>query len=111
MLAGWFARRYFFSKKSHSVINLIAGVSVVSVAVPVAAMIVLLSVFNGFEQLVRSMNSHFDADLTLTPREGTDVRDRIARYGRAAAASRRGGGVAGARTERAHGVPRPSRRW
>jgi len=70
MLAGWFARRYFFSKKSHSVINLIAGVSVVSVAVPVAAMIVLLSVFNGFEQLVRSMNSHFDADLTLTPREG-----------------------------------------
>ena len=44
MLAGWFARRYFFSKKSHSVINLIAGVSVVSVAVPVAAMIVLLSV-------------------------------------------------------------------
>ena len=69
MLAGWFARRYFFSKKSHSVINLIAGVSVVSVAVPVAAMIVLLSVFNGFEQLVRSMNSHFDADLTLTPRD------------------------------------------
>ena len=39
---------------------------------------------------------------------GTDVRDRIARYGRAAAASRRGGGVAGARTERAHGVPRSS---
>ncbi len=70
MLAGWFARRYFFSKKSHSVINLIAGVSVVSVAVPVAAMIVLLSVFNGFEQLVRSMNSHFDADLTITLREG-----------------------------------------
>ena len=47
MLAGWFARRYFFSKKSHSVINLIAGVSVVSVAVPVAAMIVLLSVIVG----------------------------------------------------------------
>ena len=51
MLAGRFARRYFFSKKSHAVINLIAGVSVVSLAVPVAAMIVLLSVFNGFEQL------------------------------------------------------------
>lgn len=70
MLAGRFARRYFFSKKSHAVINLIAGVSVVSLAVPVAAMIVLLSVFNGFEQLVRTMNSHFDADLTLTPRAG-----------------------------------------
>lgn len=70
MLAGLFARRYFFSKKSHSVINLIAGVSVVSIAVPVAAMIILLSVFNGFEKLVRSMNSHFDADLTITPRAG-----------------------------------------
>ena len=70
MLAGWFARRYFLSRKSHAVINVIAGVSVVSIAVPVAAMIILLSVFNGFEQLVRSMNSHFDADLTLTAREG-----------------------------------------
>lgn len=70
MLAGWFARRYFLSRKSHSVINVIAGVSVVSVAVPVAAMIILLSVFNGFASLIRSMNSHFDADLTLTVREG-----------------------------------------
>jgi lipoprotein-releasing system permease protein len=70
MLIGLFARRYLFSKKSHSVINLIAGVSIVSVAVPVAAMIVLLSVFNGFEQLVRSMNSCFDADLTILPTEG-----------------------------------------
>ena len=56
MLAGWFARRYFLSRKSHAVINVIAGVSVVSIAVPVAAMIILLSVFNGFEQLVRSIN-------------------------------------------------------
>ena len=56
MLAGWFARRYFFSKKSHSVINLIAGVSVVSVAVPVAAMIVLLAiVFAGFVRNVFPM--------------------------------------------------------
>ena len=70
MLAGWFARRYFLSRKSHAVINVIAGVSVVSIAVPVAAMIILLSVFNGFAALVRSMNSHFDADLTLTAREG-----------------------------------------
>lgn len=51
-------------------INLIAGVSVVSVAVPVAAMIVLLSVFNGFRTLVRQMGSAFDAELLLTPREG-----------------------------------------
>ena len=50
-----FARRYLFSKKSHSVINIIAGVSALAVAIPVAAMVILLSVFNGFEGLIRSM--------------------------------------------------------
>ncbi len=67
------ARRYLFSRKSHSVINLISGVSLVAVAVPVAAMIILLSVFNGFEGLIRSMASTFDADLTITPREGSSM--------------------------------------
>lgn len=70
MLALRFARRYLFSKKSHSVINLISGVSVVAVSLPVAAMIILLSVFNGFEGLIRSMASAFDADLTITPTQG-----------------------------------------
>jgi len=70
MLAGLFARRYLFSRKSHSVINIIACISTLSVAMPVAAMIVLLSVFNGFESLVRSMSSTFDADLTLTASKG-----------------------------------------
>ena len=44
MLASLFARRYLFSAKSRSVINLIAALSVVAVAIPVAAMIILLSV-------------------------------------------------------------------
>lgn len=70
MLTLRFARRYLFSKKSHSVINLISGVSVVAVSLPVAAMIILLSVFNGFEGLIRSMASAFDADLSITPRRG-----------------------------------------
>ncbi len=70
MLANLFARRYLFSRKSHSVINIISGVSVVSVAVPVAAMIILLSVFNGFEMLARNMCSAFDAELTVTPSQG-----------------------------------------
>lgn len=69
-LSQLFARRYLFSPKSHSVINLIAGVSVVAVAMPVAAMIILLSVFNGFEQLARSMCATFDADLTVMPVRG-----------------------------------------
>ncbi|MEG0788831.1 MAG: FtsX-like permease family protein [Alistipes sp.] len=70
MLSQLFARRYLFSPKSHSVINLISGLSVVSVAMPVAAMIILLSVFNGFETLVKSMCSAFDADLTISVRQG-----------------------------------------
>ncbi len=70
MLARFIARRYLFSPASRSVVNLISGLSVVAVAMPVAAMIVLLSVFNGFETLVRSMCSAFDAGLTITPAEG-----------------------------------------
>lgn len=70
MLSQLFARRYLFSPKSRSVINLIAGLSVAAVAMPVAAMIILLSVFNGFETLVKATGSAFDADLTVTVREG-----------------------------------------
>ncbi|MEG1700776.1 MAG: FtsX-like permease family protein [Alistipes sp.] len=70
MLPQLFARRYLFSPKSRSVINLISGLSVAAVAMPVAAMIILLSVFNGFETLVRSMCSVFDADLTVSVRQG-----------------------------------------
>ncbi|WP_295937708.1 FtsX-like permease family protein [uncultured Alistipes sp.] len=70
MLPQFFARRYLFSPKSRSVVNLISGLSVVAVAMPVAAMIILLSVFNGFETLVKSMCSAFDAELTITARQG-----------------------------------------
>ncbi|MDE5706814.1 MAG: FtsX-like permease family protein [Alistipes sp.] len=70
MLARLFALRYLFSPKSRSVINIIAGVSVLSFAMPVAAMIVLLAILNGFGSFMRSISSTFDADLTVTPREG-----------------------------------------
>ncbi|MCM1151301.1 MAG: ABC transporter permease [Alistipes sp.] len=70
MLSRFFARRYFFSPASRSVVNLISGLSVAAVAVPVAAMIVLLSVFNGFETLIKGNCSVFDADLTLSAAEG-----------------------------------------
>ena len=65
-----FARRYLFSKKSHSVINVISGVSAVAVAVPVMAMVILLSVFNGFEGLIRDMYKSFDPDILITPSSG-----------------------------------------
>lgn len=70
MVARLFARRYLFSRNSRSVINIIAGVSIAAVAVPVAAMIILLSVFNGFEGIVRDLRSSFDADLSITPSRG-----------------------------------------
>lgn len=70
-LQNLFARRYLFSPKSRSVINLIATLSVISVAVPVAAMVILLSVTNGFDSLIRANHSALDADLRLAPREGT----------------------------------------
>ena len=62
----FFARRYLFSRSSHSVINIIAGVSLVSVAIPVAAMVILLSVFNGFEALIKRMYATTDADIEIS---------------------------------------------
>ena len=64
------AGRYLRSRRSHSVINLITWVSSVAVAVPVAAMIILLSVFNGFEGMVRSMFTYFDPDIMVTVAQG-----------------------------------------
>lgn len=69
-LAALFARRYLFSPKSHSVINIISVVSAVAIGVPVAAMVILLSVFNGFEGLVKQMYSEFDPDIAITPTTG-----------------------------------------
>ena len=60
-----FALRYLVSPKSHSVINIIASVSLISMAVPVAAMVILLSVFNGFEGLVRELYKAIDADIEI----------------------------------------------
>ena len=66
----FFARRYLFSKKSHSVINIVSGVSAFSVAIPVMAMVILLSVFNGFGGLIKSMYRSFDPDIRITPVRG-----------------------------------------
>ncbi len=64
------ARRYLLSPKSHSVVNIIAWVSVLSLLLPVAAVIVLLSVFNGFGVMIGEMESRLEGDLTLRLREG-----------------------------------------
>jgi lipoprotein-releasing system permease protein len=66
----YIAKRYLFSKKSHNIINIISGISVVGVMVGTLALIVVLSVFNGFEDLVKSLFNSFNPDLQITVKEG-----------------------------------------
>lgn len=65
-----FAWRYFKAKKSTSAINIIAWVSVLAITVGTASLIILLSVFNGFEDLVKSLYADFYTDLRIVPAEG-----------------------------------------
>ncbi|MFA6727122.1 MAG: FtsX-like permease family protein [Prevotella sp.] len=61
------ARRYLFSKKSTHAINIISGISVLGVAVATMAMVIVLSVFNGFHDLVASLFTNFDPQLEVVP--------------------------------------------
>lgn len=65
-----FAWRYFKSKKTTNVINIIAWISVLAIAVGTAALIVILSAFNGLESLVKSLYSDFYADMSIRPKVG-----------------------------------------
>ena len=69
----YIARRYLFSKKSTHAINVISGISVVGVAVATMALVVTLSVFNGFHDLVASFLTSFDPQLKVTPVKGKSV--------------------------------------
>lgn len=78
-LSRYIARRYLRSKNSHSVINIIARVSTVAMAVPVVAMVVLMSVFNGLEGMLRDIYLAVDADIVISPAVGTTfARDSLA---------------------------------
>ena len=69
----YIARRYLFSKKSTNAINVISGISVVGVAVATMALVVTLSVFNGFHDMVASLFTQLDPQLKVTPVEGKTV--------------------------------------
>ena len=69
----YIARRYLFSKKSTNVINVISAISVVGVAVATMALVVTLSVFNGFHDLVASFFTSFDPQIAITPTKGKTV--------------------------------------
>ncbi|GAB2796670.1 FtsX-like permease family protein [Rhabdobacter roseus] len=64
------ARRYFFSRNKRSFISIIALIAMIGVAVGTMAMVVVLSVFNGMEDLNRQIFKTFDADIKITPTEG-----------------------------------------
>lgn len=65
-----FAWRYFKAKKSTNAINIIAWISILAIVIGTAALILVLSVFNGFEDLVKSLYSNFYTDLKVSPISG-----------------------------------------
>jgi lipoprotein-releasing system permease protein len=65
-----FAWRYFRAKKSTNAINIIAWVSMTAIVVGTASLIVVLSVFNGFEDLVKSLYTSFYPDISISPVSG-----------------------------------------
>ncbi len=74
MLSFRIALRYLFSKKSHRAVNIISAIAIAGVAVATMAIVVVLSVFNGFSRLSTDRLSLIDADLRIEPKEGKTFR-------------------------------------
>ena len=66
----YIAKRYLIAKKSHNAINIIAAISLAGIAVGTMALIVVLSVFNGFDNVVKSLINSFNPDLKVILAEG-----------------------------------------
>lgn len=60
------AWRYLFARKSHNVINIISAISATGMAIGTAALIIILSIYNGFDSLVKSMLGNVEPDLLIT---------------------------------------------
>jgi ABC-type lipoprotein release transport system permease subunit len=69
-LAPFIAGRYLIAKKSHNVINIISAISAAGMAIGTAALIIILSVYNGFDSLIRSMMSNVEPDIMICPSNG-----------------------------------------
>ena len=69
-----------FSPKSHSVINIIAWMSLIAIAIPTAAMVILIAVFDGLSEAVAKLESAMDGDIEVVARRGQTLRyDDIAK--------------------------------
>ena len=67
------ARRYILSKKSTNAINVISGISVAGITIATMALVVVLSVFNGFQDLVSTLLTNFDPQLKITAVTGKSM--------------------------------------
>ena len=67
------ALRYLLSRKSHGAVNIISAISLAAIAVAAAAMVIVLSVFNGFTHLADSKLSAIDPDYMVVPSSGKTV--------------------------------------
>lgn len=72
MLSFFIARSHLLSRKSHTVVNIISAVSVLAVAVPVMAMVVILSFHNGLSSFIEQMYSKFDSELRIAAIDSRD---------------------------------------
>jgi lipoprotein-releasing system permease protein len=75
-----FAFRYLFSKKSVNAINIISSISVLGVFVSTAALVIVLSFYNGMEKFILSMYSSFTPDLRIEPQQGKLFEGRTAAF-------------------------------
>ncbi|MGF7138020.1 ABC transporter permease [Roseimarinus sediminis] len=66
----YIARRYLLSKKSRNVVNIISGIAMLGVVVGTTALVVVLSIFNGLDVLIKSFFSFFDPEIKITLNEG-----------------------------------------
>lgn len=66
----FFAGRYLFARKSHNVINIISAISAIGMAIGTAALTIILSVYNGFDSLIKDNLSDIDPDILVTPATG-----------------------------------------
>lgn len=76
------ARRYLFAKKSHNAINVISAISIFGIALATMALVCVLSVFNGFTNVVTISFSTFDPELQITPVQGKVFDPEAAQMGK-----------------------------
>ncbi len=66
----YIAKRYLLGKKSQNAINIISGISVLGITTGTMALVIVLSVFNGFDSVVKSLYNTFDPDIQISARAG-----------------------------------------